>query len=810
VVGDRFASFCATFLEENGLMKRSVGGRAQERRWLGSAALGLTLAFASITCTGGGESQDPLAGASGTNGASGVTGASGTNGSAGVTGAAGVNGASGVTGAAGVTGASGTGGPAPCPNCVEFGLQTRPANPTCLAGAAPPQSYKFVRIWNNVTFSMSPLGVVPHPNGTELIVFQKNGVATAVPKDPAATTSRAFLTIPPANMQTTAESGLLGMAFSPKFATDGFVYVVYSRATPAHATRVARFKAAADGKTLDVASETKVYEHVQRRGTHHGGDLHFGADGYLYVAFGDDNSGDYMDARFGDAANPKVLYGKVLRLDVNVAGEGYKIPADNPYAANTAAGAPEVWARGFRNPWRFSFDRQTKELWLGDPGEETNGNKGDDGKANPYERINKVVKGGFYGWPYWQGSLCYRTCNVEKGLLPEFEVDHMGGPAAIVGGYVYRGAAIPSLVGKYIFGDYEVGQTYILDTATKKRTSMGVGGKPTGFGEDLEGELYVTREGGVVEKLQSVVTTATGGFPMLLSQTGCVMQNDVTKPVPGMIPFSVMMPLWSDGADKERFVAVPDGQTISVAADGDFTLPPGGVTMKIFKTQGKAFETRFFVRHNDGSYMGYTYEWNDAGTDATKVGEAGKDKTLAGGLAWTYPSQAGCFTCHSEAAGRNLGLETRQLNSPGMYSGGKANQFNTLKHIGLLSGNMNALAAFPAKDDAAASIESKARAYLAVNCSNCHRPNGPGRGAWSALYDTAFKDMGVCNAVPEHGTLGVAGATLVKPGAKAQSLLYTRPSQRTMDFMPPLGTKIIDPVGVDLLGKWIDGITACP
>jgi uncharacterized repeat protein (TIGR03806 family) len=700
--------------------------------------------------------------------------------------------------------------PATCTDCVEFGLQTRPANTTCLAGPPPPTSYKFVRIWPGVTLSNSPLGLVPHPNGTELVVFQKNGVATAIPKDPAATTSRALLTIPPASMQTTAESGLLSLSFSPNFKTDGFVYAVYSRATPAHATRVSRFKLGADGKTIDPTTETKVYEHVQRRGTHHGGDSHFGPDGYLYVSFGDDNSGDYMDARFADAQNPKSLYGKLVRLDVNVPGEGYKVPADNPFAAMPTMGAPEQWARGFRNPWRFSFDRTTKDLWLADPGEETNGNRGDDGMANPYERINKVVKGGFYGWPFWQGSHCYRTCTVEKGLLPEFEVDHMGGPSAIIGGYVYRGTAIPGLIGKYIHGDYEVGQTYVYDPATKKRTSMGVGGKPTGFGEDLDGELYVTREGGTVEKLQSVVTTASGGFPMLLSQTGCVQAGDATKPSAGMIPFSVTMPLWSDAADKERFVAVPNNTTISVAADGDFTLPPGGVTMKNFKWMGKVFETRFFVRHNDGSYFGYTYEWNAAGTDATRVPDEGKTVTLPGGLAWTYPSSAGCFTCHSEAAGRSLGLETRQLNSIGTYSGGKANQFKTLQHIGLLSGNMTVLPPFPGRDETTASVETRARAYLAVNCSNCHRPNGPGRGAWSALFDASLKDMAVCNAPAEHGNLGVANSVLLKPGSHMSSLLWLRPSQRTMDFMPPLGTKVVDTAGVALLQQWINGIAACP
>jgi uncharacterized repeat protein (TIGR03806 family) len=774
-------------------------------------ALCVAGAFAAVTCSSG-QSPNQTGGA-GTGGPAGTGGGAGS-GASGATGASGTTGASGATGTAGTTGVAGSAPPPPCPDCVEFGLQMRPANPTCVAGAPPPTAARWVRVWPSVTFSTA-LDVVPHPNGTEMIIAQKTGVALAVPKDPTATTSRTFLDLTPV-INTDAESGLLSFAFHPQFATNGYAFAVYTRNDGNHSTRVARFKSNDGGKTLDLASELKLWEHVQRRGTHHGGSMHFGPEGHLYVSFGDDNSGDYMDARFSDAQNPKVSYGKILRLDVTSppdAGKPYKIPADNPYAANPTMGLPEIFARGFRNPWRFSFDRGgTHELWLADPGEETNGNKGDDGLANPFERINRVVKGKFYGWPFWQGTHCYRTCTVEKGEAPEAEYDHNGGPSAIIGGYVYRGSAVPGLAGKYIHGDYEVGQTFIYDPATKMRTSMGVGGKPVAFGEDNDGELYVSREGGVIEKLQNTVTSAAGGFPMLLSQTGCVMPTDVKKPVPAMIPFSVMMPLWSDAAEKERFVAVPDGQTISVAADGDFTLPPGGVTMKIFKWQGKPFETRFFVRHSDGSYFGYSYEWNDAGTDATRVPDNGKDKMLAGppALAWTYPSSAGCFTCHSEAAGRNLGLETRQLNSVGNYGTAKANQFNTLRHIGLLSGNMTALAPFPARDDATASVETRARAYLAVNCSNCHRPNGPGRGVWNALFDTAFKDMKVCNTVPEHGDLGVAGSTLLKPGAHASSLLWLRPSQRTMDFMPPLGTKVVDTAGVDLLSKWIDGVTACP
>jgi uncharacterized repeat protein (TIGR03806 family) len=779
------------------------------------------LALVAASC-GGGTSGPGQQGGAGTTGAAGAgsagttgaSGASGTTGASGATGASGTTGASGATGASGTTGAAGlgAGGQAPCTDCVEFGLQTRPANPTCVAGAPPPTAAKWVRIWTGVTFSTA-LDVVPHPNGTEMIIAQKTGVALAVPKDPAATMAQArtFLDLRTI-INTEAESGLLSFAFHPQFNTNGYAFAVYTRNDGNHSTRVARFKSNDGGKTLDLTSELKIWEHVQRRGTHHGGSMHFGPDGYLYVSFGDDNSGDYMDARFNDAQNPKVSYGKVFRLDVTSppdAGKPYKIPADNPFA-DGVMGMPEIFARGFRNPWRFSFDRQTKELWLADPGEETNGNKGDDGMANPFERIERVVKGKFYGWPFWQGSHCYRTCSVEKGELPEAEYSHNGGPSAIVGGYVYRGTAVPGLVGKYIHGDYEVGQTYVYDTTTKMRTSLGVGGKPVAFGEDLDGEIYVSREGGTIEKLQTGVVAGMGGFPAMLSQTGCVMPTDATKPVAGMIPFNVALPFWSDMAEKERFLAVPDGKTIDVAADGDFTLPPGGVTMKNFRFGGKLFETRFFVRHMDGSYYGYSYEWNAAGTDATKVAETGKDATLSTGQQWWYPSSSGCFTCHSEAAGRSLGLETRQLNSVGVYGTAKANQFKTLQHIGLLTGNMTLLAGFPAKDDAAIAVDTRARAYLAVNCSNCHRPNGPGRGVWNALFDTPFKDMKICNAVPEHGDLGTAGATLLKPGMHSGSLLWMRMSMRQANFMPPLASKIPDTVGANLLSQWIDGVATCP
>jgi uncharacterized repeat protein (TIGR03806 family) len=700
----------------------------------------------------------------------------------------------------------------PCADCVEFGLDTRPSNTTCLAGDAPPTAYEFSPIWSDVNLG-TVLKIVPSPDGVTMYAAEKSGVIHSIPKDPNATQAQSHVFGDLTTLtRSDAESGVLSMALHPDFENNGYVYVTYSLAAD-HSTRVARFTSTDGGQTLDLASEATVLQLTQLRGTHHGGDLAFGPDGFLYVSLGDNNSGDDHDDF--TAADRSKLYGALLRLDVNVPGDGYNIPADNPYADGTA-GAPEVFAKGLRNPWRFSFDSETNDIWLGDPGEEAGGIVGDDGQADPFERVELIVSGGFYGWPFYQGMRCFHDCTspamgttfgADERMAAEYEYSHNGGPAALVGGFVYRGSAIPGLYGKYLFGDYETNESWIYDPATKQTESLGFPGAIVAFAQDGDGELYVSLEGGDIRRLVDS-NAGAGGFPEMISQTGCFKPDAPTTVVDGAIPFTVAVPFWSDGAEKERFVALPDGQTIEVAADGDFTLPVGAVTIKNFRWQGQLFETRFFVRHNDGSYYGYSYEWNDAQTEATLVPAEGKDRSLPG-LEWSYPSTANCFTCHSDAAGRSLGLEVRQLNSVGTYGALRANQFNTLNHIGVLSGNVAALDAFVPATIADVDLDFRARSYLAVNCSNCHRPGGPGRGAMDARFDTPFADMGVCDHPPEHGDFMGAGTGLLVPGNHMASVMWLRMSQRQDNFMPPIASKIADSTGADMLATWIDGHAAC-
>jgi mono/diheme cytochrome c family protein len=228
--------------------------------------------------------------------------------------------------------------------------------------------------------------------------------------------------------------------------------------------------------------------------------------------------------------------------------------------------------------------------------------------------------------------------------------------------------------------------------------------------------------------------------------------------------------------------------------------------VKTFKIAGKRVETRLFVRHTDGGWAGYSYEWNAAGTDATLL-DTEKTKTV-GTQTWTYPSRGQCMSCHQPGSGFTLGLETAQMNRD---EGGE-NQLARLGRLGVFATGVSFTGAprMPSYDEASASAESKARAYLHANCSFCHRPDGLGRGAIDLRFARSFDDTGLCNVDPENGTLGVASAKIFAPGAPDRSVLSLRLSATDDRRMPPLASRVVDPTGTALVSAWIRGTTRCP
>ncbi len=592
------------------------------------------------------------------------------------------------------------------------------------------------------------------------------------------------------------EMGLLGLALHPKFNLNGTAFLYYSAAGTqgtAVEARLSRFVSRNGGLTLDPTSEEVLLRVPRTSQFHWGGTLGFGPDGHLYIAFGDGN--EKPKAQALDS-----LLGKMLRINVDAA-TGYTVPPDNPFVGNASA-RPEIYALGFRNPWKWSIDRATRDIWLGDVGQ------------SDWEEINKVVRGGNYGWPVREGKQCtgVMACTTAGLIDPILAYSHaapMNG-SAIIGGFVYSGIKIPSLRGSYVFADAGgkvLALRYTSNGVPYTEQLADIGPIIQTFAQDENGEMYVAT-GGNVLALSAAGSPVVSTFPERLSQTGCMQPANPALPVAGLIPYSVNSPLWSDGAGKERWFALPNGTTINRLSDGDWDLPVGSVTVKSFRLNNRLVETRLFVRHDDGDWAGYTYEWNDAQTDAVLVDAGGKTKSVDG-KQWLYPSRSQCMACHTEAAGRTLGLETAQLNRNQFYptTGRTANQLATLNAVGLFFAPLNVspdqLDKLADPANLAHGLELRARSYLHANCAYCHRPNGPGQGPEDFRYSLASTSIGAINVIPTQSSFGIPDARLITPGKPDKSIVRHRLQTLDLGRMPPLGTSVVDTEGLALVSQWI-------
>lgn len=274
-----------------------------------------------------------------------------------------------------------------------------------------------------------------------------------------------------------SEAGLLGMAFHPRYQDNGAVFLSYTRAGSPLTSVLARYRSRDGGRSIDPDSERVVLEVAQPYRNHNGGHIAFGPDGYLYYGLGDGGAAGDPE---GHGQNRATLLGALLRIDVDGRAP-YTIPPDNPFIDGD--GRPEIYAWGLRNPWRWSFDRQNGQLWLGDVGQ------------NQWEEVNQVNAGDNLGWNRWEGKHCYRRsdCSSEGMVMPRAEYPHKEG-CSVTGGYVYRGKAMPALQGHYLYGDYCSGKVWALNAANPgphPRELLSSGRRIASFAEDSEGELYL-------------------------------------------------------------------------------------------------------------------------------------------------------------------------------------------------------------------------------------------------------------------------------------------------------------------------------
>jgi uncharacterized repeat protein (TIGR03806 family) len=699
------------------------------------------------------------------------------------------------------------------------GLDARPDNKTCVAGDRPSSTVTLVieRAFPNLAAFTNPVLLLQPPRSTATwYVVEQAGRVLAFDNQEGVAATRVFIDIA-SRVRSGGEMGLLGMAFHPNYPADPRVFLSYTHDSGTLVSRVSEFRTRDGGTTLDPASEVILLTAEQPATNHNGGHIGFGADGYLYIGLGDGGSGGDPWGTIGNGQNLLTTLGKMLRIDINGTSGAvpYRIPAGNPYAGNspcnTGTGTqncPEILAYGFRNPWRWSFDRNTGELWVGDVGQ------------NALEEIDRVIAGGNYGWRCFEGTQAYNSnCgpNAASSIPPIAEYGRTAGQS-VTAGYVYRGNAIPALVGRYVFGDFVTGRLWHIPGDTRPTLNvtdapaLATGLSIASFGEGTDGELYLVNYGGTIHRLRPGAGSGAT-LPTQLSATGCVLPDDATRPASGLVPFAPNAPFWSDGAAKERYLGLPNGTTMSVLADGDFELPVGAVLMKSFRLGGRLVETRLFMRHTDGEWAGYTYEWNAQGTDATRV-ISGKTVSIDG-QSWVLPSEAQCLACHTAAAGRSLGLEIAQLNGNLLYpqTGRTANQVVTLNSVQMFdppeTREPSAMPALPDPYGVSGSLAERARAYLHTNCAQCHRPNGGTPTNLDLRYTTTLAATNACNAIPQAGDLGLADARIIAAGDATRSVLVARMARRDALAMPPLASTVVDTAGVSLMRSWINSLNSC-
>jgi uncharacterized repeat protein (TIGR03806 family) len=748
----------------------------------------------------------------------------------------------------------------------SYGRTNRPSVGAFLNGVMPEVApgisgnWSAVVAFTNLVFTNS-VGLTRVPGTDELCVWEREGRVWTFQNSPGTTEKKLILDISD-QCQGWDDSGLLGIAFHPGFATNHFMFVYYTWVKPGtvagsptsrpvpnlpdtYHDRLERYTLDTNG--VAIAGSVKVFVDLTNQTVwHHGGGMFFHpTNGFLYWTDGDNSVGD------NDQIINKSLYSGVFRVDVDCCGgevshapprqptdgftANYFIPNDNPFVGQSNV-LEEFFCLGLRSPHRMTYDAPSGKIFIGDVGESS---------REEIDVINPGESGLNFQWNRCEGNLGKMTApfiGISRGPLLDYP--HTDG-RAVIGGYVYRGQEFAhDLSGKYIFGDNVMRIVWALDeTATPvKKTLLCVMPKGTGpnagtdytglssFGTDAAGEIYfcqMSSIGGRIYKLQR------GGppppakvLPKLLSQTGVFADLASLQPANFLIPYSVNSPLWSDGAMKTRWFTLPTNSVIGFSANGEWAFPAGSVFVKNFDlpvddTDQKILrrlETRVLVRDTNGTVYGASYKWraDDSDADLVSVGtnEDIEIKTATGTRTqkWFYPGRQDCLTCHTTISGGVLGLNTRQLNGSFKYPNGvTGNQLHTLGHLGIFDAAFDDRKIFFYPHlvnitNTAAALQLRVRSYLDANCAMCHRPGSAG-----AFFDTRFgtplKKQNLINGAVAN-QLGIPGAKVIVPGDTNKSILFQRISITGENQMPPLARNLVDDKTVAVIGKWISSLHA--
>jgi uncharacterized repeat protein (TIGR03806 family) len=705
-------------------------------------------------------------------------------------------------------------------------------------------SYSTEQIFGNVSLTY-PVCFATPPGETNRLFIVEEGGKIIVITNLANPTRTVFLDISGrvTGGNPGSEAGLLSMAFHPDYRNNRYFFVSYCTSTTSSGgsgqhNRLSRFQTSSTNPNqASSGSELVLINQFDEGGQHNGEHLLFGPDGYLYYSVGDEGGqpekyGNYqrIDGDFFSGIFRIDVDKKASNLNPNshpAASSNYKVPADNPWVGATSFNGrsvtpgkvrTEFYAVGLRNPWRMFWDVPTGTLYCGDVGE------------FKFEELNVIRKGGNYGRAYREGTQAGIHANEApsnfSSVTPIANYSHGSGQFqgnSVICGVVYRGTRLTGLTGAMIFSDHVSGNLWQLRYDGSRVTKWErIGYEPgiASFGVDpRNGDVLMAY---VKDNKIKRLTSPTAGStepPSILSGTGAFSDLASLTPNPGIVPYELNVPFWSDNAIKRRWFSVPSlSQKMTFNPDGNWTFPDSAVWVKHFDlelTNGvpssrKRIETRFLVK-TAGSVLGFTYRWGSSTTDATLVAEGGMDETFTireGATTrlqtWHYPSRTECLTCHTPVGGHALGFSTWQLNRDFNYSGGAANQLRALSDAGYFTspvGDVTTLRKLASANDTSASLEHRFRSYVAANCVQCHQPGGAGGGTWDARITTPLVAANILNGVLRED--GDPADRVIKPGDPAHSMLLTRISSAPPRRMPPLATSVFDTRDMDLVTEFI-------
>ena len=614
------------------------------------------------------------------------------------------------------------------------------------------------------------------------------------------------------------------IALDPNFATNRFIYVcmVFSSKLDKpleDGTRISRFTIVGESiPRIDLQSEVPIIQWLA--GGHNGCDLLFDNAGCLLISTGDATEPSPPD-RLKTGQDISDLLSSILRIDVRGATKErpYQIPNDNPFL-NIPQAREEVWALGFRNPWRMSIDRSTNTLIAGDVGWEK------------WEMIHRIEKGGNYGWSVREGNELIQD-NVPIGpapiQAPWVALSHAEA-ASITGGYVYRGTKLKALEGHYLFGDWVNGRVWAipLDQSDSQRevassTLRIIAFEPDAYGEPLivnhfnQTTLYRLVNNDRYEQQ----TVESQSFPRRLSETGLFQSVAEQVPAEGVLRFSINHPMWQDGAVAEHYLGLPNDSKIKVYQTAQplenmamfqsrLHYPAGTILAKSIRWKERWIETQLL--HFDGSrWHGYSYVWNAQQSDAELAPREGKELTLGeeSPKRWRIHSRTECFQCHNPWPETTLAFTPEQLHQQTRGETSTWVQLQRQGYVQTFDSKREPIAAeecvrIALRRDDEASIEDRARSYLHVNCAHCHQ-FGAGTGVAIQLRrPDSTEDMKMLSKIPEKGSFGLKDAKIIEAGRPESSVLLYRMASSSVGRMPHIGSREVDFEAVACIAQWID------